>query len=62
MGLGYFLYPFAGSLFELAVYRGVYALGLGLSTGMVGTLIADYSADHTRGKFVAVGGVFADNI
>jgi len=58
MGLGYFLYPFAGSLFELAVYRGVYALGLGLSTGMVGTLIADYSADHTRGKFVAVGGVF----
>jgi MFS family permease len=58
MGLGYALYPFATSYNELMVYRAIYALGLGASTGMVGTLIADYSADVSRGKFVAVGGVF----
>jgi MFS family permease len=58
MGLGYALYPFAESVNELLVYRAIYALGLGAATGMVGTLIADYSSDATRGKFVAVGGIF----
>jgi len=58
MGLGYALYPYAESVTELMVYRGIYAMGLGASTGMLGTLVADYSADRTRGKFVAVGGMF----
>jgi len=58
MGLGYALYPFAESVNELLVYRAIYAVGLGASTGMVGTLIADYPAGTSRGKFVAVGGVF----
>jgi MFS family permease len=58
MGLGYALYPFATSVPELLVYRAIYAVGLGASTGMVGTLIADYSSDTARGKFVAVGGIF----
>jgi MFS family permease len=58
MGLGYALYPFAENIVELMIYRGIYAVGLGASTGMVGTLIADYPADNSRGKFVAVGGVF----
>ena len=58
MGLGYALYPFAENIIELMVFRGIYAVGLGASTGMVGTLIADYPADNSRGKFVAVGGIF----
>ena len=58
MGLGYALYPYADSVSELMVYRAVYALGLGASAGMVGTLIADYPANSSRGKFVAVGGAF----
>jgi len=58
MGLGYALYPFANSVEELMVYRAIYAFGLGASTGMIGTLIADYPSDQSRGKFVAVGGVF----
>jgi len=58
MGLGYALYPFAESVFDLMVYRAIYAVGLGASTGMVGTLIADYPADNSRGKFVALGGIF----
>jgi MFS family permease len=58
MGLGYALYPFAESVTELLVYRAIYAFGLGASAGMVGTLVADYPADRSRGKFVAVGGMF----
>jgi MFS family permease len=58
MGLSYFLYPFAETINELMVYRALYAFGLGASTGMVGTLIADYPADTSRGRFVAVGGIF----
>jgi MFS family permease len=58
MGLGYALYPFAETVTQLMVYRAIYAVGLGASAGMVGTLIADYPADNSRGKFVAVGGVF----
>ncbi len=58
MGLGYLLYPFAGSVQELLIYRGIYAAGLGTSTGMLGTILADYPQDRSRGKFVALAGVF----
>lgn len=58
MGIGYLLYPFAASVNELMVYRGIYALGLGASTGMLGTILADYPQDRSRGKFVALAGVF----
>jgi len=58
MGLGYLLYPFADSVSELIVYRAIYALGLGASTGMLGTILADYPQDRSRGKLVAVTGVF----
>ncbi len=58
MGLGYLLYPFATSMPELILYRGIYALGLGASTGMLGTILADYPQDRSRGKFVAVAGMF----
>jgi MFS family permease len=58
MGISYALYPFAETVTELLVYRAIYAAGLGASTGMIGTLLADYPSDTSRGKFVAVGGVF----
>jgi len=58
MGIGYASYPYADSLNELLIYRAIYAFGLGMSAGMVGTLIADYSGDRTRSQFVAIGGVF----
>lgn len=58
MGVGYLLYPFAESVSELVVYRAIYALGLGASTGMLGTILADYPQDKSRGKLVAIGGFF----
>lgn len=58
MGIGYLLYPFANSVTELMVYRAIYAVGLGAATGMLGTIVADYPQDRSRGKFVALTGVF----
>jgi MFS family permease len=58
MGLGYLLYPFAESVEELFIYRALYAFGLGASTGMLQTMLADYPADNSRGKLVAVAGAF----
>jgi len=57
MGVGYLLYPFANSVSELMAYRAIYALGLGASTGMLQTIVADYPQDRSRGKFVALGGM-----
>jgi MFS family permease len=57
MGVSYLLYPFAESVNELYAYRALYALGLGASTGMLQTMLADYPADSSRGKMVAVGGI-----
>ena len=57
MGLGYLLYPFADSVAELIAYRIIYAMGLGASTGMLGTLLADYPQDVSRGKAVGLCGI-----
>lgn len=57
MGLGYLFYPFADSVPELFVYRVIYAAGLAASTGMLGTIVADYPQDVSRGKTVALGGM-----
>lgn len=57
MGVAYILYPLAHSIFELTIYRAIYAVGIGLATGMMGTIIADYPQDISRGKMVALIGV-----
>ena len=57
MGIGYVLYPYAGDVVELSVYRIVYAIGLALSTGMLGTIVADYPREDSRGRMVAVAGM-----
>jgi len=58
MGIAYGLYPFAESVAELTVYRVIYAVGLGAATGMLQTIVADYPRDRSRGKMVALSGVF----
>jgi MFS family permease len=50
MGIAYALYPFAESVVELTGYRVVYAVGIGLATAMLQTIVADYPANVSRGK------------
>ncbi len=57
MSIGYSLYSFANSLPELFFYRFLYTVGIAAATGMLGTVIADYTEDRSRGLGVAAAGV-----
>jgi MFS family permease len=57
MGLGYALYPHAGSIAELTIYRVIYALGIVSATGALATVVTDYPQEATRGKAVAIVGI-----
>ena len=66
--IGFALYPFAGSIPELVVYRVIVAVGSAAMLGMMVTVIADYSTNKTRGKanglqgFIATLGAFVPPI
>ncbi len=57
MGIGYALYSYATSVPELVVYRVIYAIGVAGATAMLGTVIADYPENRSRGFTVAITGV-----
>lgn len=57
MGVAYFLFPLASSVGELGAFRAIYAVGIAAATGMLGTIVADYPDNRSRGKLVAFGGV-----
>ena len=57
MAVAYILYPLSSSLAELTFYRVIYAVGIGMATGMLQTVVADYPQDVSRGKMVAWGGI-----
>ena len=56
MGLGYALYPTADTVFELIVYRIIYAIGVATTTGMLATIVTDYPQEASRGKLVGIVG------
>ncbi len=56
MGVGYALYPLASSIFELTLFRIIYAVGVATSTGALATVVTDYPQEATRGKAVAIIG------
>jgi len=57
MATAYFLYPFSSSVAELTFYRVIYAVGIGAAIGMLGTIVADYPAESSRGRIVALVGI-----
>lgn len=57
MAVAYFLYPLSSTIGEMAGYRAIYAFGIAAATGMLGTILADYPQDRSRGGLVALGGV-----
>ena len=56
LALGYAIYPYASSITELSLARVIYSLGIGAMTGMLATVIADYSIEADRGKLTAICG------
>ncbi len=57
--IGFLLYPWAGSVGELVVYRMIVAIGSAAMLGMMVTVIADYSTNRTRGKANGIQGFIA---
>ena len=57
IGLTYVLYPFAGSVTDLFLYRIIYAFGMVAVTGALSTVLVDYPAERSRGKMVALIGL-----
>jgi MFS family permease len=56
-GLGYGLFPFATSLNELLVYRGIFAIGAASLSAQIPTIGNDYTQDRSRGRLFGFTGV-----
>ncbi len=56
MGLSYVLYPLSTSIFDMSIYRALYAVGVGCTTGMIGIVTQDCTQEISRGKMVGVSG------
>lgn len=56
-GLGYGLFPFATSLNELLVYRGIFAIGAASLSAQIPTIGNDYTQDRSRGRLFGFSGV-----
>lgn len=54
---GFVLYPWAGSAQELVLIRSLYAVGAAAIVASYSALLADYPAERSRGKLVALLGV-----
>jgi len=56
MGLSYVFHAYAGEIWQLFGARVLYAIGIGAATGMLGTILADYPQEISRGRVVAISG------
>ena len=59
LALTYVLYPWAGTVDDLYLYRFVYALGVVTIAGGLSTVLVDYPAERSRGKLVAIVGLLS---
>ncbi|NTV97757.1 MAG: MFS transporter [Chlorobiaceae bacterium] len=57
LGLSYALYPLSRTLDEMTIYRMMYAVGIVAVTSGLATVMTDYPADRSRGKFIAFTGL-----
>ncbi len=57
LAVAFALYPTAETAFELTIYRCIYAVGGACVAGMIGTVIADYPQEVSRGKLIAASGI-----
>jgi MFS family permease len=57
LAMTYILYPLATSTGELFLFRAIYAVGIVAVAGGLSTVLADYPAERSRGKLVAVVGL-----
>ena len=54
IGAGYFLYPLAGDMVQLAIFRMTFAVGASTIPVMMSAISIEYSQPVTRGKWIGV--------
>jgi len=54
LGIGYALYPFAGSISEMYAFRTVFGFGVAIVATSITIVNMDYVQDRSRGKWVAL--------
>ena len=57
IALAYWLYPSAGDINQLLVYRVIFAVGAAAYSGMLSTVLADYVTNEDRGKATGYMGI-----
>jgi MFS family permease len=57
LGLSYALYPLSRTIDELTICRMIYAIGIVAVTSGLATVMTDYPANCSRGKFIAFTGL-----
>lgn len=55
LAAGYMAYPFATSVAELTLFRGIFAAGAAAIISTFTTVLTDYPQEQSRGKLVALG-------
>lgn len=58
IGLGYGLYPFATEVSHLFLCRIIFATGTAACVGTLATMVNDYPADSSRGKYIGFNAMF----
>lgn len=53
LGLAYFLYPLAGTLLSLFMFRLIFAAGVSANSVMLPAVANDYTQEHCRAKMIA---------
>ncbi len=56
LGLSYIFHAYSDTMWQLFASRVIYAVGIGAATGMLGTILADYPQEISRGRVIAVTG------
>lgn len=54
--IAYAAFAYGSTMVELAMYRVIFAFGIGAATGMLATVISDYAVVNDRGKMTALCG------
>jgi MFS family permease len=57
LAVGFFLFPFATTVNQLMLFYAVSGVGAAFITGMITTVLADYVAPESRGKFTGLQAV-----
>ena len=58
LGAGYFIYPLTDDVFQLYIFRAIFAVGAAITPIMLSACIVDYIQEVSRGRWIGLGSIF----